>query len=229
MLGVLGLGFLIGMQHALEVDHIAAVSSIAARRTTIGGILKHGLTWGIGHSLTLFIFAGAAILLGRAIPEQVARPLEAAAGLMLISLGSHLLWRLLRERASVLSEQRDRAGHLRAQCYVHSAISWTSLHHHERGLPWRSLAVGLVHGMAGSAALFVLAASQLSNSVEALLYVVLFSAGSIAGMGALSMMIAIPLSASAQRLAPVHRCLQGLIGTIGIGIGGMSVYGTLLG
>ena len=61
MFAILGLGFLLGMQHALEADHVAAVSSIAARRDNVGDIVKHGLTWGLGHTLTLFVFAGAAI------------------------------------------------------------------------------------------------------------------------------------------------------------------------
>lgn len=94
MFGVLGLGFLLGMQHALEADHIAAVSSIAARRTDVSDIVKHGLTWGLGHTLTLFVFAGAAIVIGHAIPEQLARPLETAVGVMLVGLGAHVLWRL---------------------------------------------------------------------------------------------------------------------------------------
>jgi ABC-type nickel/cobalt efflux system permease component RcnA len=98
MFGILGLGFLLGMQHALEADHIAAVSSIAVRRTDVGDIVKHGLTWGFGHTLTLFAFAGAAILLGHAIPEHLARPLETAVGVMLVGLGAHVLWRLWRDR-----------------------------------------------------------------------------------------------------------------------------------
>ena len=88
MFGILGLGFLLGMQHALEADHIAAVSSIAARRSHVADIVKHGLTWGLGHTLTLFVFAGAAILLGHAIPETIARPIETAVGVMLIGLGA---------------------------------------------------------------------------------------------------------------------------------------------
>src|SRR2546428_6352760 len=99
MFGILGLGFLLGMQHALEADHIAAVSSIAARRSHVADIVKHGLTWGLGHTLTLFIFAGAAILLGRAIPEGIARPIETAVGLMLVGLGAHVLWRPCARRA----------------------------------------------------------------------------------------------------------------------------------
>src|SRR4051812_27058194 len=100
MFGILGLGFLLGMQHALEADHIAAVSSIAARRSHVADIVKHGLTWGLGHTLTLFVFAGAAILLGHAIPESVARPIETAVGLMLVGLGVHVLWRLWRDRVA---------------------------------------------------------------------------------------------------------------------------------
>src|ERR1700682_2945415 len=98
MFGILGLGFLLGMQHALGAAHIAAVPSIAARRTHIGDIVRHGLTWGLGHTLTLFVFAGAAILLGHAIPERLAQPLEAAVGIMLVALGANVLWRLWRDR-----------------------------------------------------------------------------------------------------------------------------------
>ena len=98
MFAILSLGFLLGMQHALEADHIAAVSSIAARRSEVGDIVKHGLTWGLGHTLTLFAFAGAAILLGHAIPETLTRPLETAVGVMLVGLGAHVLWRMWRDR-----------------------------------------------------------------------------------------------------------------------------------
>ena len=98
MFGILGLGFLLGMQHALEADHIAAVSSITARHSHAADIVKHGLTWGLGHMLTLFAFAGAAILLGHAIPESVVRPIGTAVGVMLIGLGAHVLWRLWRDR-----------------------------------------------------------------------------------------------------------------------------------
>src|ERR1044072_8701871 len=86
MFAVLGLGFLLGMQHALEADHIAAVSSIAARRSRVGDIVRHGLTWGLGHTLTLFAFAGAAILLGHAIPERLGARVAAERGLLLVSV-----------------------------------------------------------------------------------------------------------------------------------------------
>ena len=76
MFGILSLGFLLGMHHALEADHIAAVSSIAARRSSVREIVKHGLTWGIGHTITLSLFAGAALLLGQMISDHLAERLE---------------------------------------------------------------------------------------------------------------------------------------------------------
>ncbi|HEU0083100.1 MAG TPA: urease accessory protein [Bradyrhizobium sp.] len=225
MFGILGLGFLLGMQHALEADHIAAVSSIAARRTDMRDIVRHGLTWGLGHTLTLFTFAGAAILLGHAIPAQLARPLETAVGIMLVGLGAHVLWRLWRDRVHVhLHGHRDGTRHI----HVHSHGGETgphrhSAHQHAHGFRWRSLLVGLMHGMAGSAALLVLAASQAANPVYGMLYVLLFGIGSMLGMGALSAVIAVPLAVSARWLTWANRALQGAVGAITIGIGVMTI------
>jgi cytochrome c biogenesis protein CcdA len=226
MFAVLGLGFLLGMQHALEADHIAAVSSIAARRSEVGDIVRHGLTWGLGHTLTLFAFAGAAILLGHAIPEQLARPIEAAVGLMLVGLGAHVLWRLWRDRVHFhLHGHGDGKRHI----HIHSHAGETlphrhSAHAHAHGFRWRSLLVGLMHGMAGSAALLVLAVSQAANPVAGMLYVLLFGIGSMLGMGALSAVIAVPLAVSARWLTWANRALQGGVGAITIGIGAMTVY-----
>ncbi|HEY0218257.1 MAG TPA: urease accessory protein [Afipia sp.] len=229
MFGVLGLGLLLGMQHALEADHIAAVSSIAARRSDVRDIVKHGLTWGLGHTLTLFVFAGAAILLGHAIPDHLARPLETAVGIMLVGLGAHVLWRLLRDRVHF---HQHRHGDGTQHIHVHSHAGDTaphksSLHMHQHGFRWRSLLVGLMHGMAGSAALLVLAVSQVSNPMTGIFYVLLFGIGSMLGMGALSVVIAVPLAVSARWLTWANRGLQACVGGITIGIGAMTIYSTV--
>src|SRR4030088_1843418 len=199
MFGILGLGFLLGMQHALEADHIAAVSSIAARRTRVSDIVKHGLTWGFGHTLTLFIFAGAAILLGRAIPDTVAKPIEAAVGIMLIGLGAHVLWRLWRDRVHFHRHGHgDGTVHFHAHSHAGDTLPHARASHaHEHGFRWRTLLVGLMHGLAGSAALLVLAVSQAASPAAGLGYVALFGIGSMIGMGALATLIAVPLEASA--------------------------------
>lgn len=230
MFGILGLGFLLGMQHALEADHIAAVSSIAARRTNISDIVRHGLTWGFGHTLTLFGFAGVAILLGHAIPERLAGPLETSVGIMLIGLGANVLWHLRRDRVHVHPH-----GHGEATRHIHahshgkdSEPHEQSVHQHRHGFRWRSLMVGLVHGMAGSAALVILTVSQVANPIYGMLYVALFGVGSMLGMGALSTVIAVPLAASARSLACANHAIQGAVGIITIGVGALTVYNTVV-
>ena len=230
MLGILGLGFLLGMQHALEADHIAAVSSIAARRSRVSDIVKHGLTWGLGHTLTLFVFAGIAILLGRAIPEIVAKPIEAAVGIMLIGLGAHVLWRLWRDGVHFHRHgHADGTVHFHAHSHAGDELPHArAAHVHEHGFRWRTLLVGLMHGMAGSAALLVLAVTQAASPAAGLCYVALFGIGSMIGMGALSAVIAVPLAASARFLTAANRALQGAVGIVTIAIGLVTVAENLV-
>ncbi|QWG16671.1 urease accessory protein [Bradyrhizobium sediminis] len=229
MFGILGLGFLLGMQHALEADHIAAVSSIAARRSHVGDIVRHGLTWGLGHTLTLFAFAGAAILLGSAIPGTFARPIEIAVGIMLVGLGAHVLWRLWRDRVHFHRHGHgDGTVHIHAHSHAGDTLPHArAAHAHAHGFRWRTLLVGLMHGMAGSAALLVLAVSQASSPAAGLGYVALFGVGSMFGMGALSAVIAVPLAVSARGLTFANRSLQGAVGAVTIAIGVNTIVETV--
>jgi cytochrome c biogenesis protein CcdA len=221
MFAILGLGFLLGMQHALEADHIAAVSSIAARRSRISDIVKHGLTWGLGHTVTLFVFAGVAILLGRTIPDTIAKPIEAAVGIMLIGLGAHVLWRLWRDRVHFHRHgHADGTVHFHAHSHAGDTLPHVrTLHAHEHGFRWRTLLVGLMHGMAGSAALLVLAATQAASPAAGLGYVALFGIGSMIGMGALSAVIAVPIAVSARFLTVANHALQGAVGVVTVAVG----------
>ena len=232
MFAILGLGFLLGMQHALEADHVAAVSSIAARRDNVADIVKHGLTWGLGHTLTLFVFAGAALALGQAISDNLSRPIETAVGVMLVGLGAHVLWRLGRDRVHF---HRHRHGDGTVHLHAHShagEISGRSVphrraaHEHAHGFRWRTLLVGLMHGMAGSAALLVLAVSQAKSVAIGLFYVALFGIGSMIGMAALSSLIALPLAISARWLTSANRGLQGAVGVVTIVVGVMTIIET---
>src|SRR5215510_3452426 len=230
MFGILGLGFLLGMQHALEADHIAAVSSIAARRSRISDIVKHGLTWGLGHTLTLSVFAGVAILLGRAIPETVAKPIEGAVGVMLVGLGAHVLWRLWRDRVHFHRHRHDDGTvHLHAHSHAGESIPHARAPHgHAHGFRWRTLLVGLMHGMAGSAALLVLTVTQARSPLAGLGYIALFGIGSMIGMGALSAVIAVPIAVSARFLTVTNHALQGAVGVVTIGIGLVTLVENLL-
>lgn len=221
MLGILGLGFLLGMQHALEADHLAAVSSIAARRDDVADIVKHGLTWGIGHTLTLFVFAGAALVLDQAIPEHLERRVETAVGVMLVGLGAHVLWRLWRDRVHFHRHRHhDGTVHLHAHSHPGETMNHDrASHSHAHGVRWRTLLVGLMHGMAGSAALLVLTVAQAPSAAVGLGYVALFGIGSMIGMGALSTVIAVPLALSARWLTWANRGLQAAVGSVTMAIG----------
>ncbi len=230
MFGIIGLGFLLGMQHALEVDHVAAVSSIAARRDNVADIVKHGLTWGLGHTLTLFVFAGAALTLGQAIPENLARPIETAVGIMLVGLGGHVLWRLWRDRVHFHKHRHeDGTVHMHAHSHAGEIVAHARApHSHAHGFRWRTLLVGLMHGMAGSAALLVLTVAQAPSVAVGLGYVALFGIGSMIGMGALSTVIAVPLALSARWLTWANQGLQGAVGLITMVIGLRTIVETAL-
>ena len=86
--GILLLGLVIGLQHALEADHVAAVSSIASGETSLRKIVVHGALWGLGHTMTLGIVAGTAVYLGAVIDDEVAGWLEFIVGVMLVGLGA---------------------------------------------------------------------------------------------------------------------------------------------
>lgn len=230
MFGIMGLGFLLGMQHALEADHVAAVSSIAARRENIADIVKHGLTWGLGHTVTLFVCAGAALTLGQAIPDNLARPIETAVGIMLVGLGGHVLWRLWRDRVHFHKHHHeDGTVHLHAHSHAGETVPHARApHSHAHGFRWRTLLVGLMHGMAGSAALLLLTAAQAPSVWFGFGYVVLFGIGSMIGMGALSTVIAVPLALSARWLSWANRGLQGAVGLVTVAIGLRTIFETAL-
>lgn len=223
MLGILTFGFLIGLQHALEADHVAAVSSMAARSTSTRAVVRHGLTWGLGHMATLFGFAGAALVFGRQIGADLAAWLETGVGVMLVLLGGHVLWRLWSERVHVHSHRHaDGTLHMHVHSHRdrgHPHDPRRHVHDHPKGLPWRSFLVGLTHGMAGSAALLILVLSAVDSVVLGLLYMLVFGIGSLVGMAALSMAIAAPLALSARFLTWGNRLLQAATGGVTMALG----------
>lgn len=220
---ILLLGLLMGMQHALEADHVAAVSSIVCRDRSARRILRHGAVWGLGHAVTLIAVAGLVLATGLAMGDALAAWLEGAVGAMLILLGSHVLYRLIRDRVHFHMHRHD-GGTVHLHAHSHAGQSarghgFGHVHDHPKGLPVRTLLVGMMHGLAGSAVLVVLVASTIRDPLTGLLYVLLFGAGSIAGMAALSALIAIPLAWTARTLTTANRLLQGAVGVATVGLG----------
>lgn len=228
MLEVLFLGFLIGLRHALEADHVAAVASLASAERSVGRIVAHGVIWGIGHTATLLAVGGTVVLLGVAMPERLANWLEVAVGVMLMGLGAWVLVRLARDR--VHFHAHHHAGgvmHMHAHSHAGEGAAHDAARHdhgHPPGLPWRSLFVGVMHGMAGSAALLLLTASTLQSAPLGLLYIAVFGVGSVVGMAMLSAVIAVPLTYSARFLSWSHHTLQAAIGGATMALGAFIVY-----
>ena len=224
MIAALFLGFLVGMQHALEADHLAAVSSIVARESDPRRIVRHGIVWGLGHALTLMLFAGVVVLLDGTIGTELAAVLEFAVGAMLVLLGGHVVWRLVRDRVHFhIHRHAQGTVHLHAHSHRGEGARHdpdAHEHGHPRGFPVRTLLVGLMHGMAGSAALLILSASVMPSAVLGFVYVAVFGVGSVLGMALLSAAISLPLSFSARFLTGGQRALQGLIGlgTVALGV-----------
>ncbi len=208
LLSVLAIGFVLGLRHATEADHVTAVATLAAQHGSVSQIVRQGVAWGVGHSLMLLLIGSVVLSLGHAVPEWLAQALECAVGVVLVVLGIDVLRRLIVDPA---------AGPLPAHM--------TSVHDHRRsGPPVRALVVGMVHGMAGSAALIVLSLGAMQSVGRALLYIVTFGVGSIAGMALLSIVMAGPLHFSARWLGKGHRAVMGLIGVTSCALGAVVVY-----
>ena len=229
-ISLLLLGFLLGMRHALETDHMAAVASLATGSTSVTDTIRQGTAWGMGHTLTLFIFGSMVLLVDSVIPQRLAQGLEFAVGVMLVLLGIDVLRRVIRVRIHFHVHLHDNGTrHVHAHSHAgedgHPAIH---RHHHPArvAFPLRALFVGLMHGMAGSAALILLTLQTVDSAWAGMFYIALFGIGSIAGMAVLSIVIALPLRYSASGLTSLHNTLQVVIGTGTMIIGGMMVYET---
>ena len=189
-------GGLVGMQHALEADHLAAVAAMSAGRSSRRALILRGSFWGVGHTATLLTICGMLILWGGTISERTQSLLELAVAVMIMGLGGNVLYRLWRQRPHFhFHRHGPRVTHLHAHVHEAESIPHTrSAHahgHESLGLK-RAIMVGMVHGTAGSAGLLVLAASA-GTMVEAISYVLAFGAGSILGMAALSFVASYPL------------------------------------
>ncbi len=227
MSGIIFLGLLLGMQHALEADHLAAVANMTAGNHGRRSIIRHGVVWGLGHMATLSLFAGAVLLSRQAVSPALSEGLEVAVGVMLIGLGVNALYRLLRERVHIhIHRHDDGQAHIHAHSHAGESRPHRQIPHdhiHPPGFPFRSLLIGMMQGLAGSAALVVLAATALESPLEGLSYVLLFGLGSVLGMALLSAVISLPLSLAASRLTWFHRGIRGAAGVVSIGVGGIIV------
>lgn len=219
------LGCLVGMQHALEADHLAAVAAMSTGRTSRKALVLRGSVWGLGHTVTLLSICGVLLVFGETISPRTEALLELLVGLMLVLLGANVLRSFWKQRPHFhVHEHPGGVRHLHPHTHAGETEAHRhSTHDHEhRGLGLgRALAVGMVHGAAGSAGLLVLAAAA-DSILNAVGFVASFGLGSILGMAALSFVASYPL-----RL--LERCATWFNTAATVAVGGIAmIIGTRL-
>jgi len=210
-----GLGSLLGMRHALEPDHLAAVSTLVSRERSGFKAALLGVCWGLGHTLTLFLVGAALVFLRTEMPASISDLFECIVAVMLVGLGG----RAIRQAAQ---QGPDGPRHIHRHgriVHTHAAVP---AHVHVGGwtLARRPLLVGAVHGLAGSGALTALVLATLPDTVTRLTYMLLFGLGSTMGMAVISGLFGWPLA----RLGSHHLFARGLTLLVGCSSAGLGLF-----
>ncbi len=242
-LAILAIGFFLGMRHATDPDHVIAVSTIVSRERSVMKAGLIGILWGVGHTLTILVVGVCIILFGLAIPARLGLTLELSVGLMLILLGVLNLSGAMKWLSEKLApahpphsgEHIHVHGH-GAHIHVHRHTHTISADHHGTSLTpprWlrnpflhlglyhslRPLLVGIVHGLAGSAAVALLVLGTIREPRWAVLYLLVFGIGTIAGMMLITAALALPFSLAGSRFTWLNRSLVTASGLLSLGFG----------
>jgi len=198
--------FFLGMRHALDPDHLVAVSTLAAHERRLWPAARLGLIWGVGHLVPISVLGVPVLLLGLHLPPWLEPVVDVGVGVMLVFLGVQTLWRLIRERT-------DRHDHHRA------ALAGSA----RRG--WLTLAVGMVHGLAGTGAAAVLALSAAPSAASGAGYLLAFGVGTCIAMFVVTLCMAAPAVLATARVGGLHRALQTLAGAASVVVGAVMCVG----
>jgi high-affinity nickel permease len=223
---LLSLGFLLGLKHALDADHVAAILTIATENRTFWRSSLIGFCWGVGHTAILLIVGTAVLLFKLTIPSAWAKLFEVAVGVMLVGLGLSVAFALWRERVHLHSHWHD-DGEEHRHLHSHSRGAHHD-HLHRFRLEYKSLAVGMVHGLAGSAALLLLVLAAVPSLGVGLVYILVFGTGSILGMVFLATAMSIPFAMSAERVARVQQTLRAAAALFSIVLGSTILFELLI-
>jgi sulfite exporter TauE/SafE len=212
---LLALGFVLGLRHALDVDHLAAVSTIVSQRRSVWSGSLVGAVWGCGHTAALLVVGVGVIALHRAIPPGVEHALELGVACMLVALGLNLL-RTLGRGGTLHLHAHEHGG----RTHVHPHVHRDEAGHEHGPSARRPFVVGLVHGLAGSAALMLAVLATIPSPAVAVAYVVVFGAGSIGGMMAMSTLLGLPFHLVAGRAARLETWLRAAtaVGSVAVGL-----------
>lgn len=206
LLAVAALGFFLGMRHATDPDHIVAVTTIVARQRTIRSAALTGAVWALGHTFTILVVGGAIILFGWVIPPRVGLSMELSVAAMLVILG--------------IMNLKSAANALEVAGQTHQPHG-VSLGSSRFGKP---LIVGVVHGLAGSAAIALLVLTVIGRSSWSLVYLLIFGLGTIVGMMLVTAAIGVPFAAAGDKAARLQRTLRVASGVVSLAFGLFIAY-----
>jgi high-affinity nickel-transport protein len=225
-IGILILGFFLGMRHATDPDHVVAVMTIVTKQRGIAKAGVIGALWGMGHTLTIFLVGASIILFKVAIPPRLGLSMEFAVGLMLILLGvlnltGVLRWLQQRFTPSLLLPAAQSGRALTEEAPVREISGapgsggWLESSLREMGLynAIRPLLIGTVHGLAGSAAVAILVMTTIADPWWAIAYLLLFGLGTIAGMAAMTTAMAFPIVYTGRKMFRWNQAM-----TVGSGV-----------
>lgn len=246
LLTIIAIGFLLGMRHATDPDHVIAVSTIVSREHCVKRSTLIGAAWGVGHTLTIMAVGGAIILFRITLPPRIGLAMELAVGLMLIvlglkNLGGLITWSAARERTPQTPD-REPAGYHSHGDYIHS-------HQHPRkhdhphdpqrnpvaamdrwfrqfGLYQllRPLIIGIIHGLAGSAAIALLVLTTIPNVRWAVTYLAVFGIGTVLGMMLITLTLGSTFAYGQKRFARIGRHFGVAAGLISVAFGLFIAY-----
>jgi high-affinity nickel-transport protein len=205
---LMALGFVLGLRHATEADHLAAISTIMTERRSLLSSSLVGAFWGLGHTLALLIAGVGVLLLRYQMTDRMAHGFELGVGIMLVLLGANVLRTLVDRGTSHRHPQAAVASRSRSDAW----------------LMGRPLLVGMVHGLAGSAPLLLLTLSVVSSPLAAFSYIAVFGVGSMMGMSIMSVLLGVPARLTVERCGRTHLALRGLSGLFSVAIGLFLVY-----
>lgn len=206
---LLGAGFILGLKHALDADHVAVVTTMVSETKSIKKSSLVGTLWGLGHTATLLAVGLIVLLFKVSIPARAALALEFIVGIVVILFGINLLRKVARGTIHAHRHSHDGSVHT----HFHSHAAQTSHRHNHR-----ALAVGALHGLAGSAALTLLVLTTVKSALQGVAFILIFGLGSILSMLIVSSAIGLPFLLT-KRFAKVNAAIQTAAGAISIVIG----------
>lgn len=248
LLSLIAIGFFLGMRHATDPDHVIAVTTIVTNQRKTSRAALIGAMWGVGHTLTILVVGAAIILFNLAIPVRLGLGMELSVGVMLILLGVWNLTSFVRaipipsqvpgtEDPLIHAHAHAHGDHIHSHAHVHQSESHSHAGEHaplarldrtfgKAGFYQllRPLVVGIVHGLAGSAAVALLILATIQNPKWAIVYLLVFGVGTIAGMMVITMSIASALHYVGNRFARLSQGLRMASGVVSVVFGVFVAY-----